>query len=476
VPGFDDRLTRELERAARPAAPDVVRTFSDVTRRRAKRAVVRRVQAVAVVVAVLAGTAGAFALLDDGSEDGRPVATETIAPPYHQMSAWRLQFRPVIALGTTGLNVTCLPEDCTEDDLDPSADVGLVGRDGQVHQLGPAFADASDVSTAEAVRLATGEWAVEIQLDLDATAALEAATEEAAGAFAPRDRIAAVLDGDVVSAPAVQEPITSGSFQVTGLGEEGSALLAAELGRGMPPASPSEPPRPVGEDIGLATRLCDVAVLDGLDLLGDGTPTTAWTGNPVFQQERCPKDLNYVVAVDVTGDGRADLETGPIEPCRYMGCAPLAGSDLDGDGDDELVIHTFFSVIDHLYFDVRPLDGGALELAPILVARPGRPAANVKPGEPLMTSAGGDEGYSSWMRCEGYPDAPVLVWTWAYAAVESEDAVAWHETRLQLRDDGRFHVIETNDFHLPQRQEPNLELSNAPACGIDFNVWNPNGP
>jgi hypothetical protein len=58
---LDDRLTRELERAARPANPSAV--FERVDRKRARRAVVRRLQAGGLVVVVLAGTIGGFALL-----------------------------------------------------------------------------------------------------------------------------------------------------------------------------------------------------------------------------------------------------------------------------------------------------------------------------------------------------------------------------------------------------------------------------
>src|SRR5262245_4650968 len=61
--GIDDRLERDLERAARPAAPDPGATFQDVTRRRAHRTAMRKVQTVALVGVVLLGTIGGFAVL-----------------------------------------------------------------------------------------------------------------------------------------------------------------------------------------------------------------------------------------------------------------------------------------------------------------------------------------------------------------------------------------------------------------------------
>lgn len=65
---LDDRLTQELERAARPAEPSGV--FEQVDRRRARRHVLRRLQAGVLVVVVLAGTAGGFAFLTDAFREG----------------------------------------------------------------------------------------------------------------------------------------------------------------------------------------------------------------------------------------------------------------------------------------------------------------------------------------------------------------------------------------------------------------------
>ncbi len=58
---LDDRLTRELEQAARPASP--AGAFEHVDRRRARRARLRKVQSGALIVVVLAGTVGGIAVL-----------------------------------------------------------------------------------------------------------------------------------------------------------------------------------------------------------------------------------------------------------------------------------------------------------------------------------------------------------------------------------------------------------------------------
>ena len=89
MPGIDDRLRRDLERAARPAAPDAGRLLDDVARRRARRSTVRRVQAGVVAFAVAAAVFGTFAVLQmrasTGSTPGEsvaPVVTAT-APALH---------------------------------------------------------------------------------------------------------------------------------------------------------------------------------------------------------------------------------------------------------------------------------------------------------------------------------------------------------------------------------------------------------
>ena len=58
---LDDRLTRELERAARPASP--AGAFEHVDRRRARRARLRKVQSGALIVVVLAGTLAGIGVL-----------------------------------------------------------------------------------------------------------------------------------------------------------------------------------------------------------------------------------------------------------------------------------------------------------------------------------------------------------------------------------------------------------------------------
>lgn len=218
--------------------------------------------------------------------------------------------------------------------------------------------------------------------------------------------------------------------------------------------------------------MCHPSRLGGIDFLGDGVRGSAWAGELVNAHGRCAAPYSRsIVAVDVTGDGQADAFWGPIKRCIYGGCHPIGAADLDADGDQELIISPYFSIVDHLYFSIRATAGGGYAIDPILVAPPGHPAAGIEPGRPLVTSAAGDAGYSAWMRCEDFPEAPILVWVWSYAKVESDDPAAWHEVKLRLEDDGMFHVISASDFTLPPQERPSLVLSDAPACGVPFNWW-----
>jgi hypothetical protein len=238
----------------------------------------------------------------------------------------------------------------------------------------------------------------------------------------------------------------------------------------------SSSPEPVreGEDIGIGTNVCGAERLGGLDLLPGGDREAAWTGYLVKDDGSCP-DRNpeaqvWFVAIDAASDGVADTwTTFPPGNCPYVGCWPLAATDLDGDGDGELIVTTGFSIQDQTYFEIETGDGGA-SIAPILVAPPGHPEAGIVGGEPLITSVGGDEGYAAWIRCEGYPEAPVLVSTYVSSVVESEQPAEWHEVKLQLKADGMFHVIDSTDRPLPPGEDPGLIRSEGPACGVDFRL------
>lgn len=240
-----------------------------------------------------------------------------------------------------------------------------------------------------------------------------------------------------------------------------------------PSPSPSltEEPSPKGADLGLGFAVCFAERLTGIDFLGDGTNGAAWTAVPAKDDGSCPKSPGperYLLAVDHTGDRVADSWIDLPFGC-YNGCRPWGATDLDANGTDELVVGLYFSIVDHYFFAVRPDANGDLRVEPILVSAPGHEPAGITAGDPLRIDAGGDAGYGSTIECQGYPSAPVIVWSWSYAPIESDQPTEVHVTRLELRSDGLFHVVDTNDFTVPAGTPSDLGLQTE--LGRQCGVW-----
>lgn len=98
---IDERLERELDRAARPAAPDVGALVDDVVRRRARRATTRRIQAGAVALVVTAAAFGAFVVVQART-------TATVAPGASPSSTVA-QTAPPLRLAFPTCDVTSVP-------------------------------------------------------------------------------------------------------------------------------------------------------------------------------------------------------------------------------------------------------------------------------------------------------------------------------------------------------------------------------
>jgi TolB protein len=279
--------------------------------------------------------------------------------------------------------------------------------------------------------------------------------------------------------------VTGGGGSIVVMNADGSnpAVVAQvdALGLDWQPIStgsaPSVRPEPTtshdrGRDIGLDFRVCFSSWLGGIDFTGDGTAGSAWAAVPVKDDGICPEHPSpskYLLAVDTTGDRLADswLEL----PFRCdVSCAPFDATDLDGDGSEELVVASYFSIMDYHLFSVRQNPSRDPQVQPILVADPGHEPAGITPGLPLRIDAGGDEGYGSSIRCEGYPSAPVIIWSWSSGPVEGNAPTEVHVTRIQLQADGLFHVIGTNDYTVPARAPTGIDHETHPACGVD---WHP---
>ena len=92
----------------------------------------------------------------------------------------------------------------------------------------------------------------------------------------------------------------------------------------------------------------------------------------------------------------------------------------------------------------------------------------LRPGRPLTFWSGGDAGFGAWVRCEGYPQSPVLVITETKRPIEGpgSDVRQVDTARLVLRTDGTAEVIGSDSY-----TEPATYASNAfsgRACGLDL--------
>ena len=177
---------------------------------------------------------------DTTSSTARSSVTSSVAPS----PATDLQLRPVERIvSPASSDWAATQPTCPGDGADladcvasapPAAGIVLRGpkTEGAKYVLGPVIVDGSDVARATA--RPEGQpglgWSVSVDLTAGGTAALLAATEAVAGAADPRNRIAIIVDGTIVSAPAVMAPISSGAVVLTsGLTEADAETLTEGL-------------------------------------------------------------------------------------------------------------------------------------------------------------------------------------------------------------------------------------------------------
>jgi preprotein translocase subunit SecD len=133
--------------------------------------------------------------------------------------------------------VTSVP---TADDVDPNTGLApgqtvLPGRDdGMLYLVGPAEATGEVFSNDSSAQIDLGNWVVVAQLrkGADGEGLWNALATKCynGGADCPTKAIAIVLDGEVISAPVVQEPtFTGGSVQISGSFTERDARDLAKI-------------------------------------------------------------------------------------------------------------------------------------------------------------------------------------------------------------------------------------------------------
>jgi preprotein translocase subunit SecD len=153
-----------------------------------------------------------------------------------------MQQRPVLEIvyygsrSWKGTALTCAPHDdtlmqCVAQTLDRDRIV-LVGSKSaggnNKYVLGPVVLDGSEILRAVALHENGGfqpYWEIDFRLTAEAARRFAEATREATG-----KQIAIIVDGQVVSAPIVQEPFANGLGVITcACDEERAKALAAQL-------------------------------------------------------------------------------------------------------------------------------------------------------------------------------------------------------------------------------------------------------
>ena len=128
---------------------------------------------------------------------------------------------------------------------DPTKALVTCDPDGFVkYVLGPVEIEGTEIASASsslrttAQGVVTNEWVVLLDFTPEGSAAFSASTQRLVGLPEPQNQFASVLDGLVISAPTVNDPITTGRAEISGtFTRESAATLANQLNFGSLPLS-----------------------------------------------------------------------------------------------------------------------------------------------------------------------------------------------------------------------------------------------
>ncbi|WP_433238974.1 protein translocase subunit SecD [Streptosporangium sp. CA-135522] len=134
---------------------------------------------------------------------------------------------PMAGVDTTGIDPAVLKQfqalDCAKDkgqgaQDDPAKQFAACSQDGSAkYVLDKAAVTGTSIDTATAgVDSTTGEWLVQLSFKGEGPNQWSKVTTTAFNSQPPRNQVAMVLDGVVISAPVIQEPITGGRAQISG--------------------------------------------------------------------------------------------------------------------------------------------------------------------------------------------------------------------------------------------------------------------
>lgn len=160
-----------------------------------------------------------------GPGSSRIVAATTVPPTTSS---------PTTVPATQGSTPSLAEILASQDANDPNASVVLLGKSGDVYSAGPAGASGLVFSNDAAAEINNGTWSVVVGL-LDGAAGEDIWNALSTRCFnkdatCPTGQIAIVLDGEVISAPVVQQAIfTGGTVQISGNFTESEARDLAKI-------------------------------------------------------------------------------------------------------------------------------------------------------------------------------------------------------------------------------------------------------
>jgi preprotein translocase subunit SecD len=160
-----------------------------------------------------------------GPGSSRIVAATTVPPTTSS---------PTTVPATQGSTPSLAEILASQDANDPNASVVLLGKSGDVYSAGPAGASGLVFSNDAAAEINNGTWSVVVGL-LKGSAGEDIWNALSTRCFnkdetCPTGQIAIVLDGEVISAPVVQQAIfTGGTVQISGSFTEAEARDLAKI-------------------------------------------------------------------------------------------------------------------------------------------------------------------------------------------------------------------------------------------------------
>ena len=205
-----------------------------------------------------------------------------------------------------------------------------------------------------------------------------------------------------------------------------------------PSPSPEPDPTPTMDPKALVVGL-DFGICRASEARGELTRSgagAAWFGTGTDKDTlQCRRDSrDYVLAVDIDGDGLAERWIEPIDEQKCFTSCGLEGvSDVDGDGTDELVLTleggsvSSFGVVDV---------GEAGKLTRLGYVDGGAPSGLLDHGMATL-AIGGDEGYAYAVTCELSADGPVIIQHSRSSVIEQLEAgTTVRTTRMRMTSEG----------------------------------------